>query len=176
MIGVDKIGKIRRAYFEQSRSIKEIVRTFSVSRATLRKVIRGHKTEFTYARGVQPTPKLGDWDAGLAEVLEAEAKLPKRERRSTQRLFEELRARGDARGGDLLDGRHVQALRHRSPRLARRHPRAHRRASRRQTRRSVAVELARRGVENQSRGLTCVPSEGVMPPVLGGCVPVSPKI
>jgi alpha-beta hydrolase superfamily lysophospholipase len=32
MIGVDKIGEIRRAYFEQHRSIKEIVRTLSVSR------------------------------------------------------------------------------------------------------------------------------------------------
>ena len=34
MIGVDKIGEIRRAYFEQGRTIKEIVRTLSVSRAT----------------------------------------------------------------------------------------------------------------------------------------------
>jgi predicted DNA-binding protein YlxM (UPF0122 family) len=53
MIGVDKIGEIRRAYFEQDRSIKEIVRTLLVSRATVRKVIRGHKTEFKYGRGVQ---------------------------------------------------------------------------------------------------------------------------
>ena len=30
----------------------------------------------------------------LVEILEAEAKLPRRERRSTQRLFEELRGRG----------------------------------------------------------------------------------
>jgi DNA invertase Pin-like site-specific DNA recombinase len=40
MIGVEKIGEIRRAYFEQHRSIKEIVRTLSVSRATVRKVKR----------------------------------------------------------------------------------------------------------------------------------------
>ena len=33
MIGVDKIGEIRRAYFEQQRPIKEIVRTLL---ATLR--------------------------------------------------------------------------------------------------------------------------------------------
>ena len=45
MVGVDKIGEIRRAYFEQQRPIKEIVRTLSVSRATVRKVIRSHKTE-----------------------------------------------------------------------------------------------------------------------------------
>ena len=34
MIGMDLIGQIRRAYFEQHRPIKEIVRTLSVSRAT----------------------------------------------------------------------------------------------------------------------------------------------
>jgi hypothetical protein len=61
MIGVDLIGQIRRAYFEQHRPIKEIVRTLSVSRATVRKVIRGHATEFKYERGVQPAPKLGEW-------------------------------------------------------------------------------------------------------------------
>jgi hypothetical protein len=94
MIGVEKIGEIRRAYFEQHRSIKEIVRTLSVSRATVRKVVRGHQTEFKYERGVQPSPKLGAWVEVLTEILEQEAKLPKRERRSTQRLFEELRGRG----------------------------------------------------------------------------------
>ena len=94
MIGVDQIGQIRRAYFEQGCPIREIVRTLSVSRATVRKVIRGHETEFKYARGVQPLPKLGDWVAVLAGILEQEAKLPRRERRSTQRLFEELRGRG----------------------------------------------------------------------------------
>src|SRR6266403_2739736 len=57
-VGVDLIGGIRRAYFEQHRPIKEIVRTLSVSRATVRKVIRGQATEFRYERGVQPVPKL----------------------------------------------------------------------------------------------------------------------
>ena len=104
MIGVDKIGEIRRAYFDQHRPIKEIVRTLSVSRATVRKVIRGHRTEFKYERGVQPSPKLGDWIEVLTEILEKEGNLPKRERRSTQRLFEELRGRG-------YDGAHDKAFR-----------------------------------------------------------------
>src|SRR5258706_11380399 len=94
MIGVDTIGQIRRAYFEQRRPIKEIVRTLRVSRATVRKVIRGQETEFKYERGVQPAPKLGEWVEVLTGILEKEAKLPRRERRSTQRLFEEVRGRG----------------------------------------------------------------------------------
>ena len=76
------------------------MRTFSVSRATVRKVIRSHRTEFKYERAVKPTPKLGIWVEVLTEILEQEAKLPKRERRSTQRLFEELRGRGYDGGYD----------------------------------------------------------------------------
>jgi len=94
MMAVDKIGQIRRAFFERHLPIKEIVRTLSVSRATVRKVIRGKATEFRYERGVQPAPKLGEWVEVLTEILEKEASLPRRERRSTQRLFEELRGRG----------------------------------------------------------------------------------
>ena len=94
MISVDLIGEIRRAFFEQRRPIKEIVRTLSVSRATVRRVVRSQKTEFKYERGVQPAPKLGEWLSVLSDLLEREAKLPRRERRSTQRLFEELRGRG----------------------------------------------------------------------------------
>ncbi len=94
MIGVDIIGQIRRAYFERHRPIKEIQRTLSVSRSTVRKVIRGEMTEFKYRRGSQPAPKLGPWTEVLTGILEAEAKLPRRERRSTQRLFEELRGQG----------------------------------------------------------------------------------
>src|SRR5271154_782411 len=94
MITVDKVGQIRRAFFERHLPIKEIVRTLSVSRATVRKVIRGHATEFKYERGVQPAPKRGGWVEVWTKILEKEARLPGRERRSTQRLFEESRRRG----------------------------------------------------------------------------------
>ena len=42
----------------------------------------------------QTAPKLGEWVKELTEILEREVALPRRERRSTQRLFEELRGRG----------------------------------------------------------------------------------
>ena len=41
MIGMDRIGAMRRAYFGQVRPIKKIMRTLSVSRATVRKHVRG---------------------------------------------------------------------------------------------------------------------------------------
>jgi hypothetical protein len=104
MMAVDKIGQVRRAFFERHLPIKEIVRTLSVSRATVRKVIRGKATEFRYERGVQPAPKLGEWVEVLTEILEKEASLPRRERRSTQRLFEELRGRGYDGAHDSVHG------------------------------------------------------------------------
>jgi len=56
MICVEKIGDIRRAYFEQGRTIKEIVRTLSVSHETVRKVgsdLTTHpKTTATAAAGM----------------------------------------------------------------------------------------------------------------------------
>jgi predicted transcriptional regulator len=63
MIGVDQIGQIRRAYFEQRRPIKEIVRTLGVSRATVRKVVRGQETEFKYVRmsSRRPSSANGSW-------------------------------------------------------------------------------------------------------------------
>jgi hypothetical protein len=59
MIGVDLIGVIRRAYFEEGLPIKEIVRRLSVSRPGVRKVVRGQATVLKYDRVVQPAPKLG---------------------------------------------------------------------------------------------------------------------
>ena len=91
MIAVDRIGEIRRAYFGERLPIKEVVRRLSISRSTVRKVVRSSATEFRYERDKQPAPKLGEWVKGLTEILEREADLPRRKRRSTQRLFEELR-------------------------------------------------------------------------------------
>ena len=58
MIGVELIGQIRRAFFEQRRAIKEISRDLRVSRTTVRKVVRSDRTAFKYARETQPSPKL----------------------------------------------------------------------------------------------------------------------
>ena len=94
MKGVDTIARIRREFSVRGKTIKEIVRELHVSRNTVRKVLRPNATVFAYKREVQPQPKLGTFVAVLTAILEAEARLPRRERRSTQRLFEELRGRG----------------------------------------------------------------------------------
>jgi len=94
MTSVETIARIRFEHFQNRKGIKRISRELGVARDTVRKVLRSQATQFSYKRTTQPTPKLGPWVETLTEILEAEARVPRRERRSTQRLFEELRGRG----------------------------------------------------------------------------------
>ncbi len=94
MTGLETIARIRFEHYQNGKGIKRIARELRISRDTVRKVLRSGKTEFTYKRAVQPFPKLGAWVEVLTTILEAEEKLSRRERRSTVRLFEELRGRG----------------------------------------------------------------------------------
>jgi transcriptional regulator with XRE-family HTH domain len=94
MKGVDTIARIRREFFVRGKTIKEIVRELHVSRNTVRKVLRSGATEFTYARGVQPLPKLGRWKAALDRLLAANEAKPARERLTLIRVYEALRALG----------------------------------------------------------------------------------
>jgi transposase len=94
MLVVETIAKIRRAYFSQEKSIKEICRELHVSRKVVRKVIRSDATEFHYERSKQPLPKIGPWRDRLDALLAENEGKPARERLTLVRLFEELRGLG----------------------------------------------------------------------------------
>jgi len=94
MLVVETIAKIRRAYFSQGKSIKEICRDLHVSRKVVRKVIRSDATEFHYERSRQPLPKIGPWRDRLDKMLSENQTRSARERLTLVRLFEELRSHG----------------------------------------------------------------------------------
>ena len=102
MLVVETIARIRRAYFVDKKPIKEIVRTVKVSRNTVRKVIRSGATEFSYDRTKQPRPKINPWRPDLDDLLEENARQPKRERLTLVRIYEELRNRGYGGGYDAV--------------------------------------------------------------------------
>ncbi len=102
MLVVETIARIRREYFVKGKAIKEIVRDVKVSRNTVRKVIRSEATAFSYARRVQPMPKLGAWRDDLERLLEANEAKGKRERLTLHRLFEELTGLGYDGGYDAV--------------------------------------------------------------------------
>jgi len=104
---METIGKIRRRRLVQGESISAIARDLQLSRNTVKKALRSEGEAFEYRRERQPQPKLGPYLKLLDEWLAAEAKLPARERRTAQRLYEALRLEGYA---GAVDGvrRHVR--------------------------------------------------------------------
>ena len=101
MLCVETIGKIRRRRLVQGDSISAIARDLGLSRNTVKRALRFEgKTE--YQRTIQPRPKLGPYLATLAAWLEAEQKLPVRERRTAQRLYEALCIEGYSGTADTI--------------------------------------------------------------------------
>lgn len=87
MLIVETIAKIRRYYFVEGRSIKEITRALRLSRNTVRKVIRSNATEHRYEREEQPRPQLGDYLETLTALLESDWGKPKRRRLTARKLL-----------------------------------------------------------------------------------------
>jgi transposase len=102
MLVVETIARIRREFFVQGKTIKEIVRDLKVSRNTVRKVLRSGATAFAYEREVQPLPKLGLWREELDRLLGINEAKPARERLTLIRLFEELRSLSYGGGYDAV--------------------------------------------------------------------------
>jgi transposase len=102
MLIVETIGRIRREHLIKGKSIKEIARDLKVSRNTVRKVLRSEETSFSYAREVQPRPRLGPWKEQLDRLLLKNAGAAARERLTLIRLFEELRGVGYDGGYDAV--------------------------------------------------------------------------
>ena len=111
MVTVDKIALIRRAYFADGKTIKAIVREFSVSRKVVRKIVRSGDTVFSYTRREQPRPQLGAFAERLDAMLAADAARPRRDRLTLRRTADLLRQEGYAGGYDAVrrHARHWQA-------------------------------------------------------------------
>jgi transposase len=87
------IAEIRRRHLVAGESISSIARSLQLSRPTVRKALKTLR-EPVYQRQHQPYPKLGEFQSQLEQWLDIEARLPKRQRRTAQRLFEGLQAEG----------------------------------------------------------------------------------
>jgi len=88
------IGKVRRMHFRQGMSVREIARATSLSRNTVRKYLRlGEVAEPRYERKPAPT-KLAPYHEAIKLALKADARRPRKERRTALGLTGELKAQG----------------------------------------------------------------------------------
>ena len=79
MLGVDEIGKIRRARFREGRSIRGISQDWGISRTTVRKVLRSGATPFGVALDCgsgdsTAVERLGDFVSKALKTLSKERK------------------------------------------------------------------------------------------------------
>ena len=93
MLSMEFIAEIRRRHFVSGESISLIAQSLKLSRPTVRKALKT-LVEPVYQRQHQPCPKLGEFQVQLEQWLDLESRLPKRQRRTAQRLFEGLKAEG----------------------------------------------------------------------------------
>lgn len=90
---MESIAKVRRDYFVDKKSIKQITRERQLSRNTVRKIIRSEATAFEYER-TSSQPKLGDYAKQLKAWLESDATLPRKQRRHAKRYHQQLTEKG----------------------------------------------------------------------------------
>jgi len=110
MLVVETIRKIRLSVKRDGKSIRQTARDLNLSRNTIRKVIRSDQTLFEYKRHVPHRPKLGGFIETLNKRLVEDIKLPKRRRRTAQRLYQELQQEGYDGGYDSVR-RYIQRWR-----------------------------------------------------------------
>jgi len=88
------IGKIRRMHFRQRKTLREISRTTSLSRNTVRKYLRMERMQGPkYERAPRAT-KLTPFHELIEQALKADARRAKRERRTALALFAQIKAQG----------------------------------------------------------------------------------
>ena len=88
------IGKVLRLHHREKKSVREIAKATGLARNTVRKYLRLGKAEQPqYRRPTVPT-KLAPYVEQLEQALRADARRPKKERRSAKALLEQLKAAG----------------------------------------------------------------------------------
>ena len=112
MLVVETIARIRRDHPVKGVAIKKLARDLRVSKNTIRKVVRGDATSHTYARKIQPMPKLGPWVEELERQLKANEKKQRRDRLSLLQIHEDLGELGYKGGYDAVR-RYARAWRRR---------------------------------------------------------------
>lgn len=93
VIKMDVIPEIRRLHFVENETISDLAIKFKLSRPTIRKHLKTVE-EPVYRRKDQPHPKLGTFHHQLETWLEQEAHLPRKQRRTAQRLYDGLQVEG----------------------------------------------------------------------------------
>ena len=99
MYSVELYARVRRACHVDGLSEREAARLFGIDRKTVSKILK-HSVPPGYRRSKPPArPKLDPFIPIIDQILEADRALPKKQRHTSQRIFERLRDEHGFNGG-----------------------------------------------------------------------------
>lgn len=90
MIKVDERERIRRAYYIEQQSIRQIAREMHHARATVRKAIASAEPETYTVQKPRHAPVLGPYRALIDELLEENGRLPRKQRRTSHQIYKAI--------------------------------------------------------------------------------------
>ena len=88
------IGKVKRMFFREKKSVREIVRLTSLSRNTVRKWLKAAVLEEPRYRRSEAPGKLTPFHESLKQALKVDAHRPRHERRTARALHTQIKAEG----------------------------------------------------------------------------------
>ena len=94
MISVEDRERIRRAYFKENKSQRQIARELGHSRKTVRKAIESAEPGSYKLRKPRSAPVLGPYKPRIDDLLEENERLPVKQRYTGHRIYREIQADG----------------------------------------------------------------------------------
>jgi len=94
MIKVDERERIRRAYYIEEKSIRQIARELHHSREMVKAAIESAEPVTYTPKKPRSAPVLGPYMARIDELLEENERLPRKQRRTCRKIYEEIQSAG----------------------------------------------------------------------------------
>lgn len=94
MISVEQRERIRRAYFLEHKSMRQIARDLGHSRETVRKAIDESEPGQYTLKQARKAPVLGPFKARIEELLAENERLPRKQRYTGQKIYQLVQAEG----------------------------------------------------------------------------------
>ena len=96
MISVEQRERIRRAYFVEEKSIRQIARELKCSRPTVQKAITSLELAAYTLSAPRPAPVLGSYKERIKELLAENGRLPRKQRYTGRKIYQTIQKEGYA--------------------------------------------------------------------------------
>jgi transposase len=104
MIQVEDREQIRRAYFIDGKSVRQIARELGHSRTTVRQAIAAAEPNPYTLTMPRAAPVLGPFKAAPDHLLEENKRLPRKQRYTSHKMYEAIHAQGYAGSESTVRG------------------------------------------------------------------------